>query len=216
MTHLDIWNTSYGQKKGRESNWQFDSRPLKGKNRLDFLACRWYAAYRWKTFNNSYNFSLNLILIGGPHAKLWGPKVARIPTLAILRLPFGSPGTKCHVDVGLMERHKIYYKGEGGGFPKFGSWWVLWVRVCPWLVLAPKVLQLCLNRLVFGFVQVHVSSWCLSLFLVPSRSSSMPLYPPKNVANQGACPTPCTSVVFTSNLYLSLSRNLGARHMCRY
>jgi hypothetical protein len=26
MTHLDIWNTSYGQKKGLESNWQFDSR----------------------------------------------------------------------------------------------------------------------------------------------------------------------------------------------
>jgi hypothetical protein len=29
MTHLDIWNTSYGQKKGRESNWQFDFRPQK-------------------------------------------------------------------------------------------------------------------------------------------------------------------------------------------
>jgi hypothetical protein len=27
MTHLDIWKTSYGQKKGPESNWQFDSRP---------------------------------------------------------------------------------------------------------------------------------------------------------------------------------------------
>jgi hypothetical protein len=25
MTHLGTWNTSYGQKKGRESNWQFDS-----------------------------------------------------------------------------------------------------------------------------------------------------------------------------------------------
>jgi len=25
ITHLDIWNTSYGQKKGRESNWQFNS-----------------------------------------------------------------------------------------------------------------------------------------------------------------------------------------------
>jgi hypothetical protein len=24
MTHLDIWNTSYGQKKGRKSNWQFE------------------------------------------------------------------------------------------------------------------------------------------------------------------------------------------------
>jgi hypothetical protein len=32
MTHLDIWNISYGQKKGRESNWQFDSRPLKVRN----------------------------------------------------------------------------------------------------------------------------------------------------------------------------------------
>jgi hypothetical protein len=37
MTHLDISNTSYGQKKGRESNWQFDSRPLKVKNRPEFL-----------------------------------------------------------------------------------------------------------------------------------------------------------------------------------
>jgi hypothetical protein len=29
MSHLDICNTSYGKKKGQESNWQFDSRPLK-------------------------------------------------------------------------------------------------------------------------------------------------------------------------------------------
>jgi hypothetical protein len=28
ITHLDIWNTSYDQKKSWESNWQFDSRPL--------------------------------------------------------------------------------------------------------------------------------------------------------------------------------------------
>jgi hypothetical protein len=27
IAHLDIWNTSYGQKKGRESNYQFDSQP---------------------------------------------------------------------------------------------------------------------------------------------------------------------------------------------
>ncbi len=38
--------------------------------------------------------------------------------LAILRLPLGSPGTKCHLDVGFVERHKIYYMGEGGGFPR--------------------------------------------------------------------------------------------------
>jgi hypothetical protein len=41
ITHLDIWNTSYGPKKGRESNWHFDSRPLKVKNWPDFLGCRW-------------------------------------------------------------------------------------------------------------------------------------------------------------------------------
>jgi hypothetical protein len=33
VSHLDICNPSYGQKKGRESNWQFDSRPLKVRNR---------------------------------------------------------------------------------------------------------------------------------------------------------------------------------------
>jgi hypothetical protein len=29
-----------------------------------------------------------------------------------------SLGTKCHLDVGLVERYRVYYKGEGGGFPK--------------------------------------------------------------------------------------------------
>jgi hypothetical protein len=31
-------------------------------------------------------------------------------------MPFGSPKTKCHLGVGLLKRHKLYYKGEGGGF----------------------------------------------------------------------------------------------------
>ncbi len=39
-------------------------------------------------------------------------------TLGISRLPFGSPETKCHLDVGLVERHRVYYKGEGGGVPQ--------------------------------------------------------------------------------------------------
>ncbi len=30
----------------------------------------------------------------------------------------GSPETKSHLDVGIVERHKVYYKGEGGGFPQ--------------------------------------------------------------------------------------------------
>jgi hypothetical protein len=40
MSHLNICSTSYGQKKGRESNWQFDSRPQKVRNRPDPSVCR--------------------------------------------------------------------------------------------------------------------------------------------------------------------------------
>jgi hypothetical protein len=42
----------------------------------------------------------------------------KVPTLGISGLPFGSLGTKCHLDVGLVDRPRVYYKGEGGGFPQ--------------------------------------------------------------------------------------------------
>jgi hypothetical protein len=116
ITHLDIWNTSYGQKKGRESNWQFDSRPLKVKNQPNFHVCRWRATYRWKALNEGYIFDLNLITIKGLHTKLWGTKVARVLTLVISRLPFGNPETKNHLDVGLMKRHRVYLSQ-----PHFGA-----------------------------------------------------------------------------------------------
>jgi hypothetical protein len=32
--------------------------------------------------------------------------------------PFGSSGTKWHLGDGPVARHKIYYKGKGGGFPQ--------------------------------------------------------------------------------------------------
>jgi len=35
-----------------------------------------------------------------------------------LGLLLESPGTKSHLDVGVVERHKVYYMGEGGGFPR--------------------------------------------------------------------------------------------------
>jgi hypothetical protein len=118
ITHLDILNANYGQKKGRESNWQFDSWPLKVKNWPDFLSCRWRATYRWKAFDKFYNCASYFISIRHLHTKLWGPKITRVPTLGISRFPFGSPETKCHLDVGLVERHRVYYKGESGGFPQ--------------------------------------------------------------------------------------------------
>jgi hypothetical protein len=53
MNHLNIYSTSYGQKKGRESNWQFDSRPLKVGNRPDPGVCRWSATHHWKALEES-------------------------------------------------------------------------------------------------------------------------------------------------------------------
>ncbi len=38
--------------------------------------------------------------------------------MGISGLPFGSPGTKSHLDVASIERRKVYYKGEGGAFPQ--------------------------------------------------------------------------------------------------
>jgi hypothetical protein len=37
MTHLGIQNISYGQKKGQESNYQFNSQPLEVENHPDLL-----------------------------------------------------------------------------------------------------------------------------------------------------------------------------------
>ncbi len=59
-----------------------------------------------------------MISIKGLYVELWCPKVARVPILAISGLPFGSSRTKFHLDVGLVENHIVYYKGEGGGFPQ--------------------------------------------------------------------------------------------------
>jgi len=161
IAHLNIWNTSYGQKKGWESNWQFDSRPLKVKNRPDFQACRWRATYRWKALNEGYNFASDLISIKGLHTKLWRPEVMGVPTLAISGLPLGSPGTKNHLDVSPVERCIICYKGEGGGFPQVWAMVSLVCLSCMWFILAPKVLQLCTNHFVLILCRpVWVSKAC--------------------------------------------------------
>jgi hypothetical protein len=207
MTNLDIWNTGYGQKKGPESNWQFDSRPLKVGNILDFLACRWLATYCWKNLDEGYNFASDLISIRGLHATLWAPKVAGIHVVKISRLPLGSPGTKCHLDVGLVERHKVYYKGEGGGFPQVRGVVSLVNPSCPWLFLTPKVLHLCSNHFVLVLCRsVWVVEAC-QFFLLLSRSSSTPFYPSKVLRTKKRALTPYSSIIFYLDSHLNPSRS---------
>ncbi len=59
------------------------------------------------------------------------------------------PGEESHLDVGPVERCRIYYKGEGDGFPQVRAVVNLMCLCCPWLVLTPKVLQLCTNHFVW-------------------------------------------------------------------
>jgi hypothetical protein len=112
------WNTSYGQKKGWKSNHQFDSQPLKVGSRPDFLACRWHVTYCWKILNNGYDFFSNLISIKGLHTRLWAPKVTGVLIVRISRFQHRNLGTKWHLGVGPVARHKENYKGEGGAFPQ--------------------------------------------------------------------------------------------------
>jgi len=91
IAHLDIWNVSYGQKKGQESNWQLDSRPKKVENRPDLLVCKQRVTYHWKALDENYNFVLDYTSIRGLLTKLWGFNVARVPVGAISGLPLQSP-----------------------------------------------------------------------------------------------------------------------------
>jgi hypothetical protein len=103
MSHLDICSISYGKKKGQESNWQFDSRPLKVENRSHPSVCRWNATHYWKALKEKYKFASDLIPIGGLSKELWTHKVLGVQTGTVSGLLFGSPGTKCHLDVGVAE-----------------------------------------------------------------------------------------------------------------
>ncbi len=60
----------------------------------------------------------------------------------------GVPRPKGHLDVALVKRRIVYYKGEGGGFPQVRAVVSLVCPGCPWFVLASKVLQLCTNHFV--------------------------------------------------------------------
>jgi hypothetical protein len=128
IAHLHISNTSYGQKKGRESNCQYDSWLEKVGNRPDLFGCRQHATYRWKPLNENYNFASNYT--SEVCSQSYGaPKSQESRLVGFWDSNSGVPWEKSHLDVGPVERSRIYYKGEVVASPKSGPWWVLCVRV---------------------------------------------------------------------------------------
>jgi len=141
MNHSDMYSTSYGPKKGQESN--FDSRPQKVGNRPDPGVCRWSATHHWKALEERYKFHSDLIPIQGLRRELWVPKVLGVQIRIVSRLLLGSPGNKSHLDAGAAEQRIEYYMGEGGGFPRVRAVVSQVSPCCPWLVPTPRVFSTC-------------------------------------------------------------------------
>ncbi len=76
----------------------------------------------------------------------------------VLGLPLGSPKTKGHLDVAPVERRRVYYMGEGGGFPRVQA---VVNQVSPELPVAcpstKGALECELTNLLVGLMQVRVS-----------------------------------------------------------
>jgi len=144
--HLDICSSSYGQKKGRESNWQFDSRPLKVGNRplpdLQIESATWC----WKDLDEGYNFGLDLVAIKLGSRELWAPKVPGLQP-GQFRDNFGTPTWEsrekepfgCNLS-GALQR--ILYGGRWRLPPSPGRGESC-VSKCPWLVPTPKGVPEC-------------------------------------------------------------------------
>jgi hypothetical protein len=136
---------SHRQKKSRESNWQFDSRPLKVGNRPDFLLCKRRATYRWKALDEGNNFAFEPHCDQRSTCEVMHSQNRESPNWGNFHIQM----TKNHLDVAHVERRKLYYKR--------GRWWLppqvraVVSLVCPsylWFVLAPKMLQLCTGHFV--------------------------------------------------------------------
>jgi hypothetical protein len=78
---------------------------------------------------------------------------------------------------------------------------------CPWLVLAPKVLQLCTSHFVLVLCRFAWIVEACQFFLVPSQSSNMPLYPSKVLQTRELAPSLYSSIVFNLDSHLSPSRS---------
>jgi hypothetical protein len=149
MTHLDTSNASYGQKKGWESNWQFDSWPVKIGSRPNFLMYRWLCDISLKIFWQGLQVCFKLHLNRRFAHKVMGPQSCE---------SFNFENFQ-DSHLGVLGQNSIWVlvpwlgieyiiRGKVVASPKSGLWWVLWVWVCMWFFLVAKVLKLCTNQLV--------------------------------------------------------------------
>jgi hypothetical protein len=176
----------------------FDSRPLKVKNRFDFLARRWCATYCWKVLNNDYSFLQTSFQL----------KVCTQSYMSRESQPcefrdshLGTSGQNVIWVLIMWPSTKYTIKGKVVASPKSRLWWILWVCVCSWLVCAPKVFKLRTNQLVVWFVQVRMSNWCLLFFLIPILELQHAHVPPK-CCKPGSVPQLLILLLFSPHTHI--------------
>jgi hypothetical protein len=98
--------------------------------------CRWHATYHWKVLDEGYNFALTSL---------------------------GNPRAKWHLGASPVARHKVYYKGEGGGFtPSLGHGESCEFVFARGLFVHQKWSNYTLTNLLFGLCR---SMWIIKLLV---------------------------------------------------
>jgi hypothetical protein len=166
ICHLDFCSPSYGQKKGQESNWQFDSRPLKVGNRP--LPDLWIesARCRWKDLDEGYNFRSDLVAIRLCNRELWALKVPGLQPRQF-RDNFGTPTWEPQEKEPFGRSFGVRRSGAENTIwgkvvasPESGPWCVLWSKVpvaCP----TPKGVPEC-KLTTLWFVLMQIQAWSTS------------------------------------------------------
>ncbi len=131
---------------------QFDSQPLKVRNRPDFLMCTWCATYNWKVLGKDtilVQTSLQLEVCTQSYGppKSWESQFREFWD--------SNLGVPTQNDIWVMAPWpsiENIIRGKVMASPKSRPWWILWIHVCLWLVHALKILQLRINQLVVWFL----------------------------------------------------------------
>jgi hypothetical protein len=136
--HLDICSPSYGQKKGRESNWQFDSRPIKVGNRPLSNVRIGIAIRRWKDLDEGYKFLFRPCCHQTLHSGVTSSQSPGTPPGTISGQfrdsNLGVPRKRVIWMLPLRSVTEYTIWGMVVASPESGPWWVLWFEVpvaCP-------------------------------------------------------------------------------------
>ncbi len=131
------------------------------------------------------------------------------PILGILKFPLGNPWTKWHLGASPMDRHRVYYKGEGGGFPQVLVM-VSFVSSClPVVHPCTKSVSCALTNLLFGLCKFM---WVIDLLIIlPSpypRALARPSTPEVLRVRERAS-TPYPSAIFTFWFAIESTKEFG-------